>query len=110
MASPGGTARAAWTDLGQGIRVRQSRAFQMNSVALFHPEHTTLIDPGVLPSELNDIAAETRAAQPKTVTLLFTHAHWDHVLGRSWWPAARTLTHDRFSADLERTMEWIRDE
>ncbi|HTM57739.1 MAG TPA: MBL fold metallo-hydrolase [Candidatus Udaeobacter sp.] len=110
MASPGGTARAAWTDLGQGIRVRQSRAFQMNSVALFHPEHTILIDPGVLPSELDDIAAETRAVQPKTVTLLFTHAHWDHVLGRSWWPAARTLAHDRFSADLERTMEWIHDE
>src|SRR5436190_7138777 len=98
--SPGPSV-GGWTDLGGGIRVRQSRAFQMNSVALFHPEHTVLIDPGVLPSELDDIAAETRATQSKTITLLFTHAHWDHVLGRSWWPAAKALTHDRFSADLE---------
>jgi glyoxylase-like metal-dependent hydrolase (beta-lactamase superfamily II) len=99
-----------WSDLGGGVRVRQSRAFQMNSTALFHPEHTVLVDPGVLPSELDDIAAETRALTPRAITLLFTHAHWDHVLGRSWWATARTLAHDRFPADLERTLQWLHDE
>lgn len=101
---------SAWSDLGGGVRVRQSRAFQMNSVLLLHPEHAVAVDPGVLPSELDDLAAQMRAGAPAATTLVFTHAHWDHVLGRSWWPAARTLAHDRFATDLQRTMEWIHEE
>lgn len=100
----------AWTDLGGGIFVRQSRAFQMNSVALLAREHAVLVDPGVLPSELDDIAARVRDANPAQVTLFITHAHWDHVLGRSWWPAAGVIAHDRFPADLERTMAWVHEE
>ena len=43
--------------------------------------------------------AAVRAGRPRArrrarrargrVTLFFTHAHWDHVLGRPWWPGAR---------------------
>ncbi|HTK30924.1 MAG TPA: MBL fold metallo-hydrolase [Candidatus Saccharimonadaceae bacterium] len=100
----------AWTDLGGGIHVRQSRAFLMNSVALLDREHTVLVDPGVLPSELDDLAAKVAAAQPRAVTLVFTHAHWDHVLGRAWWPNAATLAHDRFAQDMERTMGFVHAE
>ena len=99
-----------WTDLGDGIHVRQSRAFLMNSVLLLHPEHAVVVDPGVLPSEIDDIAARVRTSGAKAVTLVFTHAHWDHVLGRGWWPQARTIAHDRFPADLQRTMQWIHEE
>jgi glyoxylase-like metal-dependent hydrolase (beta-lactamase superfamily II) len=96
-----------WMDLGAGVWVRQSRAFQMNSVALLDPAHAVLVDPGVLPSEIDDIAARVRAIGPAAVTLVMTHAHWDHVLGRAHWPAARVIAHDRFAADLERTMQWV---
>ena len=91
-----------WTDLADGIRVRQSRVFRMNSVVLFDPLDTVIVDPGVLPAELDDLAAVVRALAPRTVTLLFTHAHWDHVLGRPWWPDARSIAHDRFAAELLR--------
>ena len=47
---------SAWTDVADGIRVRQSRLFQMNSGVLEMDGHAVLIDPGVLPSELRDIA------------------------------------------------------
>jgi hydroxyacylglutathione hydrolase len=100
----------AWTDLGDGIHVRLSLAFQMNSVVLLHEQHTVLVDPGVLPSELDDIAARVRAVSPAATTLVFTHAHWDHVLGIPWWPDAATLAHDQFAADLERTMPWVHEE
>jgi glyoxylase-like metal-dependent hydrolase (beta-lactamase superfamily II) len=96
-----------WTDLGAGVWVRQSRAFQMNSVALLDAAHTVLVDPGVLPSEIEDIAARVRTIGPAAITLVLTHAHWDHVLGRAQWPAARVIAHDRFATDLERTMQWI---
>lgn len=100
-------AGGAWTDLGEGIHVRRSRAFAMNSVVLLDPEHTVLVDPGVLPSELDDIARVALGAEPLEVTLFLTHAHWDHVLGRPWWPKARTLAHDRFAGEVRAGREAI---
>jgi hydroxyacylglutathione hydrolase len=99
-----------WTDLGDGIRVRQSRAFQMNSVLLLDRDHTVLVDPGVLPGELDDIASVVRGESPGEITLFLTHAHWDHVLGRPWWPDARTLAHDDFAGVLRQEQEDIRRE
>jgi glyoxylase-like metal-dependent hydrolase (beta-lactamase superfamily II) len=94
--------RTAWTDLEGGVRVRRSAAFQMNSVVLLDAEHSVVVDPGVLPSELDDLAREVRQTAPQTLTLAFTHAHWDHVLGGPWWPEADTLAHDRFAATVKR--------
>jgi len=91
-----------WTDLGGGVRVRQSRAFEMNSVLLLDLEHAVIVDPGVLPSELDELERVVHEAHPAQVTLFFTHGHWDHVLGRPWWPGARTVAHDRFAAEIRR--------
>jgi glyoxylase-like metal-dependent hydrolase (beta-lactamase superfamily II) len=74
----------------------------MNSVLLLHPEHAIVVDPGVLPSELDDLKRAVDEMRPTAVTLFFTHAHWDHVLGRPWWPKARIVAHDRFSAEVRR--------
>ena len=91
-----------WTDLGGGLRVRQSVAFQMNSTLLLDGEDSVLVDPGVLPAEIDDIARVVEGIDPENVTLLFTHAHWDHVLARPWWPDAETLAHDRFITEVRR--------
>jgi glyoxylase-like metal-dependent hydrolase (beta-lactamase superfamily II) len=69
-----------------------------------------VIDPGVLPGELDDIAARVADRRPERVTLLFSHAHWDHVLGRPWWPGATTLAHARFAAELREREAVIRRE
>jgi glyoxylase-like metal-dependent hydrolase (beta-lactamase superfamily II)/pimeloyl-ACP methyl ester carboxylesterase len=103
-------AAAAWIDLGHGIHVRQSRAYWMNSVVLLDPEHTVLVDPGVLPSEIEEIARLVQSAEPEAVTLLFTHGHWDHVLGRPWWPDASVVAHDACAAEVEDRLEHIRHE
>ena len=89
-----------WSDLGGGVRVRQSRAYQMNSLLLLDPDHTVIVDPGVLPSELDDLAAAVADRRPARITLVFSHAHWDHVLGRPWWPRAATLAHARFAGEV----------
>jgi hydroxyacylglutathione hydrolase len=93
---------SAWTDLGGGVRVRQSRAYAMNSVLLLDPAHAVLVDPGVLPSEMDDLAAAVRDANVAEVTLVFTHSHWDHVLGRPWWPDAAAVAHAGLAAALAR--------
>ena len=90
---------STWTDLGDGVRIRRSRVFAMNSVLLRSGRHAVLVDPGVLPSDLDDLAVAARDAE---VVLVFTHAHWDHVLGRSRWPEARTVGHARLAEELRR--------
>ena len=100
----------AWTAVAENVHVRQSRAFWMNSTVLLDSEHTILVDPGVLPSELDEIAQLVNQAEPEKISLLFTHGHWDHVLGAPWWPKARILAHDRCAASIARDVEKIRTE
>lgn len=90
----------AWTELGDGLHVRQSRAYAMNSAVLVAEGHAVVIDPGVLPSELEDLAAFVTRSGADATTLIFTHDHWDHVIGRAWWPRARTLGHDGLARAL----------
>jgi hydroxyacylglutathione hydrolase len=68
------------------------------------------VDPGVLPSELDELAAATQAIAPKfdRVSLAFTHPHWDHVLGVPWFPGARTFAHVGLADELERDEDAIR--
>ena len=100
----------AWTELSSVIRVRQSRAFRMNTTVMLDPEHAVLVDPGVLPSELDELAATVARERVAHVTLCFTHADWDHVLGRPWWPEAGTLAHDTFAAEVARRAREIEAE
>ena len=95
---------SSWTDVGHDAHVRTSRAFAMNSVVLFEGDRAVVVDPGVLPSEMTEIAdrISERAPRFENVTLAFTHPHWDHVLGRPWFPAARTVAHVGFADELER--------
>jgi glyoxylase-like metal-dependent hydrolase (beta-lactamase superfamily II) len=74
----------------------------MNSVALLDRGHAVVIDPGVLPSEIADLADAVRNGDPERITVIFSHAHWDHVLGLPWFPGARTIAHDRFADAVDR--------
>ena len=105
---PGG--RPAWSDLGNGVLVRRSRLYQMNSVLLLDEKHAIVVDPGVLPSEIEEIAALVREARPRSSTLFLTHAHWDHVLGLPWFPEASILAHDRFGEETHEGLAHITEE
>lgn len=95
---------SAWTDLGDGVHVRRSRAYEMNSVVFARDSHALVIDPGVLPSEMAELSAFTAARAPRfeNVALLLTHPHWDHVLGRPYFPAATTVAHVGFADEATR--------
>ncbi len=95
---------SAWTELGAGAAARTSRVEAMNSLVLFQDGTALLVDPGVLPGELDEIAARVAAAAPRfeDVAVAFTHPHWDHVLGLPWFPGATTFAHAGFGDELER--------
>ena len=59
---------SAWTELAPGVLVRQSRAYRMNSTVIALDGHALVVDPGVLPSELDDMAARVAALAPQVTT------------------------------------------
>jgi glyoxylase-like metal-dependent hydrolase (beta-lactamase superfamily II) len=95
---------SAWTTVAPGVRVRTSRCYAMNSLVLTQDDHALVVDPGVLPSELDDLVRVVSETAPRLdhVALAFTHPHWDHVLGMPWFPGALTLAHAGFADALER--------
>ena len=101
---------SAWSVLAEGLRVRTSRCYAMNSLLLTRDDHALLVDPGVLPSELDDIAAAVQADVPRLdrVALAFTHPHWDHVLGLPWFPGASTFAHAGFADAMEHDLDTLR--
>jgi glyoxylase-like metal-dependent hydrolase (beta-lactamase superfamily II) len=99
-----------WIDLGAGVLVRQSRLYRMNSVVLADPGHVAVVDPGILPSEIADLSHTVAGLGTPRTTLVFTHGDWDHVLGRSAWPGARTLGHEAIADDIDRGLDHIRAE
>ncbi len=93
-----------WSEVAAGVRVHTSRCYAMNSLVAESDGHALVVDAGVLPSELDDIAAVVRGITPRfeRVSLAFTHPHWDHVLGAPWFPGATTFAHAGFADELER--------
>jgi hydroxyacylglutathione hydrolase len=100
---------SAWTTFAEGVRVRTSRCYAMNSLVFERDGHALLVDPGVLPSELDEISAIVAERTPRFdhVALAFTHPHWDHVLGLPWFPGATTFAHAGFADELEREADRV---
>jgi glyoxylase-like metal-dependent hydrolase (beta-lactamase superfamily II) len=100
---------SAWAEVAAGVRVHTSRCYAMNSLVAETDGHALLVDPGVLPSELDDIAARVTDITPRFdhVAVAFTHPHWDHVLGAPWFPGATTFAHSGFADVLEHELDHI---
>ena len=90
----------------------QCRRYAMNTGILQDGGHAALIDPGLLPDEVEDIAAFCAQRQWAVETIVITHHHWDHVLGAARFPGARIVTHQAYLAEsaleLEHTRSAIR--
>jgi glyoxylase-like metal-dependent hydrolase (beta-lactamase superfamily II) len=88
------------------------RGYAMNTGILHDAGHAALIDPALLPDEIEDIAAFCEQSQLEVETVVLTHHHWDHVLGAARFPAAHVVAHQAYVAqtvlDLERTRSSVR--
>ncbi len=67
--------------ISPGIWISKSKFWETNSTIIQNSNGCVLIDPGVFPSELNDISSFIKD-KPVGAGLI-THAHWDHIL---WMP------------------------
>ena len=88
------------------------RGYAMNTGILHDAGYAALIDPALLPDEVEDIAAFCEGQQLKVETVVITHHHWDHLLGAARFPGAHVVAQQAYVAetalDLDRTRRSIR--
>jgi glyoxylase-like metal-dependent hydrolase (beta-lactamase superfamily II) len=80
----------------------------MNTGILHDAEHAALIDPALLPDEVEDIAAFCEGHQLDVETIVLTHHHWDHVLGAARFPGAHVVAHQAYVAQTALNLEQSR--
>jgi glyoxylase-like metal-dependent hydrolase (beta-lactamase superfamily II) len=73
------------------VDVKLSGIWQMTSTVIRSGASCLVVDPGYFPRELADLAGIIpKGARVEAV--LFTHSHWDHVVGHGIFPAVPVYT------------------
>lgn len=101
-----------FTQLTSNLWVTQSKLFATNSGIFLSGDEACLIDPGIAPETIEEIArfVADQGAMPRALVL--THAHWDHVLGPEHFPDVPIIAHEGYlrvlrerGADLYRQID-----
>ncbi len=82
-----------FTQLTPHLWVTQSALFATNSGIFLSDDEACLIDPGIAPETIQNIArfVDEQGATPRAIVL--THAHWDHVMGPEHFPGVPVVAH-----------------
>lgn len=82
-----------FTQLTSHLWVTQSALFATNSGVFLSGDEACLVDPGIAPETIADIArfVTEQDATPRAIVL--THAHWDHVMGPEHFPGVPVIAH-----------------
>lgn len=81
------------------IDVLTSGIWQTNSTVLTHRGACLVIDPAYFPRELWAIGERVRE-RGRGEAVLFTHGHWDHVMGHEVCPEAPVWMHQGLVAEI----------
>ena len=68
----------------------------MTSAVVSGSDGLLVIDPGILPREIETIRWYAEQSEKPARFLVYTHHHWDHVLGGQAFPSAHRLAHRCF--------------
>jgi hydroxyacylglutathione hydrolase len=78
--------------------IAQSRLFFMNSGVIISDGAACLVDPGVYPDELDDIAHFVQEQGASVQSIILTHSHWDHILGPERFPGVKVIAQEEYAA------------
>jgi glyoxylase-like metal-dependent hydrolase (beta-lactamase superfamily II) len=81
--------------IADGVYTRQSRYWQTNTGIIESPSGAVLVDPGVFPDELDELAQDLNARNLEVISGITTHEHWDHIL----WAAGLGSAVPRYASD-----------
>jgi hydroxyacylglutathione hydrolase len=81
------------------IDVRTSGIWQTKSTVLSRGGACLVVDPAYFPRELDELAALARG-RGQVQAVVFTHGHWDHVIGWQMFPGAQIWTSPSLAAAI----------
>jgi glyoxylase-like metal-dependent hydrolase (beta-lactamase superfamily II) len=83
------------------IRIFTSGLYLTTSGVVNGQDGALVVDPGILPREIETLRWYVEQSGRPAKYLLYTHHHWDHILGGQAFPSARRLAHARLPEALE---------
>lgn len=81
------------------LDVLTSGIWQTNSTVISHRGASLIADPAYFPRELEAIAGCV-AERGRAAAVIFTHGHWDHVMGHAIFPGAPVWMHAGLAAEI----------
>jgi glyoxylase-like metal-dependent hydrolase (beta-lactamase superfamily II) len=81
------------------VDVFTSGIWQLSSVIVADGGDCLVIDPGYFPRELEELS-RAASVRGRVSRVVFTHGHWDHVLGWRSFPGAEVVGSPRLAADV----------
>jgi hydroxyacylglutathione hydrolase len=88
----------SFTQLTRSLCVAQSEIYLTNTGLFTDGREAHLIDPGLLPSEIEAIRDEMADRDASPIAIILTHCHWDHILGPERFPGVKTVAQAEYAA------------
>jgi hydroxyacylglutathione hydrolase len=85
-----------WKQYSSVLQVSQSQVYTTNSGILISENQALLIDPALLPAEINAIADFIDEQQFEPQYVVLTHSHWDHLFGPEYLPGVKTIAQQNY--------------
>ena len=82
--------------------VAQSPIYAMNVGVWLHGGAACLIDPGMLPDEIEQVAAFLAEHEAAPHAVVITHSHYDHLLGARSFPGATVVAQANYEIEVQR--------
>ena len=81
---------------GGSLWISSSSFFTYHGGAILGDQEACLIDPGLLPQEIDALARHIDDSAAALTSIILTHGHWDHILGPERLADVQTIAHAAF--------------
>jgi glyoxylase-like metal-dependent hydrolase (beta-lactamase superfamily II) len=89
------------TQLTPNLLVSQSELYEYNSGFFFNGGQACIIDPGILPAEVDSLALFMKSKGISPEAIVLTHAHWDHLMQVTNFPNIKVIAHENYRFGIE---------
>jgi glyoxylase-like metal-dependent hydrolase (beta-lactamase superfamily II) len=86
----------SFTEISPSLWVAQSRSLKMNTGVFISEEVACLIDPGLFPDEIEDMARLVANHGARPAMIVLTHSHWDHIVGPEHFPGVKVIAQAKY--------------